>query len=289
MHRQLRVEVWLPRDVCHNEREALNMKKTQIIKQIVGERIKEYGFTYLKTDGPCRIFVREVQGIKRYYDPENQVVKQYINIQESSFSQSLIARFHTDAFGYEIDQEIEELKKYGTGGWISYLDEENFKEKLRLLADLTVEYGLDLLEKMSHEEEAIPTKAMAEKLFEEHKQLAYSFSERYHIKTKLVQPEDVDEWLSRVKKILMNIADLPYEEAKELLVEIAAFMGEKVCEICSYRWEFTEYYKTPQVVGDCLSPNFWPLDVVINIWRGNESHWIFMEKYGQVLKKGMVK
>ena len=125
------------------------MKKTQIIKQIVGERLKEYGFTYLKTDGPCRIFVREVQGIKRYYDPENQVVKQYINIQESSFSQSLIVRFHTDAFGYGLDEEIEELKKYGTGGWISYLDEESYKEKLRLLADFTVEYGLDLLEKLS--------------------------------------------------------------------------------------------------------------------------------------------
>lgn len=58
-------------------------------------------------------------------------------------------RLHTDAFGYGIDEELEELKKYGTGGWISYLDEESYKEKLRLLANLTVEYGLDLLDKIS--------------------------------------------------------------------------------------------------------------------------------------------
>lgn len=263
------------------------MKKTQIIKQIVGEKLKDYGFTYQKTDGSCRIFIREVQGIKRYYDPENQVIKQYVNIQESNFSQSLIVRFHTDAYGYGIEQGLEELKKYGTGGWVTYLDEKTYKERLCLLADLTVEYGLDLLEKMSHEEEIIPTKAMAEKLFKEHKQLADSFSERYHIKTTSIQPEDVDEWLMRIKEILMSTADFPYEKVKELLVETAAFMGEKLCEICLYRWKFPENYKTPQVVGGYLTPGFWPLDVVINVWKGNEVYWMFMERYGQVLKQNM--
>lgn len=202
LHRQLVVGVWSPQDACHNERSFVDEKNT----------------TY--------IFVREVQGIKRYYDPENQVVKQYVTIQESSFSQSLVVRFHTDAFGYEMDEELEELRKYGTGGWISYLDEESYKERLRLLADLTVEYGLDLLDKMSHEEEAIPTKAMAEKLFDEHKRLADAFAEEYHIKTIPEQPEDIDEWLGTIKKTLMDSADLPYEEVKELLVKVAAFMGK---------------------------------------------------------------
>lgn len=291
MHRQLRVEVWSPQDVYHKEREALKMKKTQIIKQIVGERLKEYGFTYLKTDGPCRIFVREVQGIKRYYDPENQVVKQYINIQESSFSQSLIVRFHTDAFGYGLDEEIEELKKYGTGGWISYLDEESYKEKLRLLADFTVEYGLDLLEKMSHEEEAIPTKAMAEKLFEEHKQLADAFEEEYFVKTIVERPEDIDKWLDRIKEMLMDSVDLSYEEVKELLVKIAAFMGEKLCEMCSYEWLFPAHLEAPEVVGKYPSPKFMPLNIVVDTWRYkcNDQCWKLIVMYGEVLKKGMVK
>lgn len=125
------------------------MKKTQVIKQIIDEKLKDYGFAYQKTEGFCRIFIREAQGIKRYYDPENEVVRQYVSIQESSFSRPLTVRLHTDAFGYGIDEELEELKKYGTGGWISYLDEESYKEKLRLLANLTVEYGLDLLDKIS--------------------------------------------------------------------------------------------------------------------------------------------
>lgn len=45
------------------------MNKTQIIKKTVGEKLKAYGFRYLKTDGTCRIFVREAHGYKRYYDP----------------------------------------------------------------------------------------------------------------------------------------------------------------------------------------------------------------------------
>ena len=264
------------------------MKKTQIIKQIVGEKLKDYGFTYLKTDGPCRFFIREVQGAKRYYDPENQVVKQYINILESSFSQSLIARFHTDVYGYEMEQGLEELKKYGTGGWISYLDEESYKERLNLLADLTVEYGLDLLKKMSHEEEIIPTKSMADKLFNEHKQLADMFVEEVHIKPTPEQPEDIDEWLGSIKKILMDSADLPYEEVKQLLVKTAAFLGEKACEICSYEWWFPAHFKTPSIVGNI--GNLALLDTVVNIWKNkcDAQSWKLIEIYAELLKQGMV-
>lgn len=289
LHRQPRVEVWSLRDVCHKEREALKMKKTQIIKQIVGERLKEYGFTYLKTDGPCRIFVREVQGIKRYYDPENQVVKQYINIQESKFSKSLIVRFHTDAFGHGIEQGLEELKKYGTGGWISYLDEESYKEKLRLLADLTVEYGLDLLEKMSHEEETIPTKTMAEKLFNEHKQLADTFAEEYHIKINPEQLGDIDEWFGKIKEVLMKSIASSYEDVKELLIKIAAFIGEKACEINAYKWLFPSHFKAPEIVGSDPFPNYMPLNIVVNGWKNkcDAQSWKVLEEFCNMLKQGM--
>lgn len=61
------------------------MNKTQIIKSIIGKRLEPYGFKYLKSDGISRVFLREVTGVKRYYDPENDVVKQYIDIQESRY------------------------------------------------------------------------------------------------------------------------------------------------------------------------------------------------------------
>ena len=41
--------------------------------------------------------MREAHGYKRYYDPETDVVKQYISIQESSYGMGLTVRFKTDA------------------------------------------------------------------------------------------------------------------------------------------------------------------------------------------------
>lgn len=141
------------------------MQKTKIIREIIGTRIEPYGFKYLKTEGPCRIFVREVTGIKRYFDPEIQTVKQYINIQESRFSKSLIARFHTDAFGHETDTAFEQLKKYSKTGWLDYIDELSYRKQLKLLADLIVEYGFECLREQSIEEDEIQTKAMQKNLF----------------------------------------------------------------------------------------------------------------------------
>lgn len=37
---------------------------------IVGKRLESYGFRYEKTESVTHIFVRELHGIQRYYDPE---------------------------------------------------------------------------------------------------------------------------------------------------------------------------------------------------------------------------
>ncbi|MDE6749671.1 MAG: hypothetical protein K2K21_11525 [Lachnospiraceae bacterium] len=263
------------------------MNKTQIIKKIVGEKLKDYGFSFLKTSGPCRIFIRKVQGVKRYYDPENQVVEQYINIQESCHSQGLTVRFCTDVYGYEMDKSLEELRKYGTGTWITYLDEDSYKERLNTLVEMTIEYGLDFLETMSHEDEIIPTKAMSEKLFTNPKQLSQDFIEEYQIKAEPERLEEIDEWFHIIKKLMIDSAELPYEEVKELLTKIAAFIGEKSCEICSYKWLFPEHFKTPEIIGKPY--NLVPLKVVVNAWKYkcDEQHWKFIERQWKILKKGL--
>ena len=260
------------------------MNKTQIIKKIVGEKLKDYGFSFLKTSGQCRIFIRKVQGAKRYYDPENQVVEQYINIQESCHSQGLTVRFCTDVYGYEMDKSLEELRKYGTGTWITYLDKDSYKERLNTLVEMTIEYGLDFLEKMSHEDEIIPTKAMSEKLFNNPKQLSQDFIEEYQIKAEPERLEEIDEWFYTIKKLMIDSAELPYEEVKELLTKIAAFIGEKSCEICSYKWLFPEHFKTPEIIGDPY--NLVPLKAVVNAWKNkcDGLDWKFIERQWKILR-----
>lgn len=241
------------------------MKKTKIIKEIVGKRLEPYGFHYLKTDGPCRIFEREIKEIKRYYDPDD-VVKQYINVQENHFSKSLVVRLSTNVYGYETECELEQVKLYSTSAWIEYTDEEDYKEKLNLLADLIIQYAFGLLDEMSVEEKIIPTKAMAEQLFAQYEQLDHGFITEFHINAKPATIADVEEWDRIIKEVLVDKVELPYDEVKELLTKLAAFIGERACDLFSQKWIFPEHFKTPAVTGGSYY-KFFPLDEVIEMWK----------------------
>lgn len=229
------------------------MNKTQIIKNTVGEKLKDYGFRYLKTDGPCRIFVREAHGYKRYYDPETDVVTQYVNIQESDYGMGVTARFETDAVNGVSGLDAEFLKERnpnklsGNKGssWFFYSGEEDYKKVLLYLADLIIEYGLDHLDRMSIEKEFIPTKAMADKLFENHAELDRQFLEKYKFNTVARNMADIEEWYSKLKEMIISASEKPYEEVKELLLEMAAFIGERHCELIGAKWFFLEYMHIP--------------------------------------------
>lgn len=245
------------------------MQKTKIIREIIGTRIEPYGFKYLKTEGPCRIFVREVTGIKRYYDPDIQTVKQYINIQESQFAKSLIVRFHTDAYGHGMDVELKQLKKYSKTGWLDYTDENSYREQLKRIVVLIIKYGFDYLDQISVEEEIIPTKAMAEKLSQRCEQLDREFIEEYHVKRVPERVEDVDEWFRLIKQLIQDNAERPYEEVKEMLIKIAAFIGERDCELNQKKWD--KQGKLPFVSPvSPLSLNYAaysPLSLAVSLWE----------------------
>ena len=229
------------------------MKKTQIIKNTVGEKLKGYGFRYLKTEGPCRIFMREAYGYKRYYDPETDVVKQYISIQESSYGMGLTVRFKTDAVNGVSGLDVKFLKEKNPNklsankgsSWFFYSGEEDYKRVLLYLADLIIEYGLEHLDRMSIEEEVIPTKAMANELMENHAELDRRFLEKYKFNTVAHSMEDIEDWLQKLKEMIISVSEKPYEEVEELLLEMAAFIGERHCELIGAKWFFKEYMYTP--------------------------------------------
>lgn len=227
---------------------GLNMEKTQVIKDIVGEKLKDYGFRYLKTDGSCWTFVREAHGYKRYYDPETDVVKQYVNIQESCYGKDLTVRFETDAVNGVSGIDAEFLGEHNPNkgwSWFFYSDEEDYKKVLLYLANLIINYGLDHLDRMSIEEEIIPTKAMAEELYENHAELDQKFLEKYEFNTEAHNMADIEKWFEKLKQIIISISEKPYEEVKEPLIEMAAFIGERHCELIGAKWFFEEYMHTP--------------------------------------------
>lgn len=246
------------------------MKKTQIIKEVVGKKLEPYGFKYLKTDGPCRIFIREVKGVGRVYDPDNDVAKQYVNIQESRFDKELIVRFETDVINPLNRKPLEILSKLspkpGYDSWFPYEDEESYRKTLSTLADIVIQYGIDFLDQMSVEETIIPTKKMADELYSHHEEHARLFAEKYHLTTTPQSETDIDQWFETIRKVIMDTADQPYEDVKDLLVEIAAFIGERACEMLEQEWEFPEYMKVPCTSGKNFSVI--SLREAVYNWRG---------------------
>lgn len=261
------------------------MNKARIIKEIIGKRINPYGFQYVKAENLCWIFLREVRGITRYHDPDNDVVKQYISIEESRYDKMVIVRIATDAYGGDI--ELEEKRKYGIEKWVDYTDEESYKNVLNQFADLIEKYGFDLLDQMSREDEIIPTKAMEEELIQNHKELDRQFVEEFHIKTVPGQMSDIEEWQRSIREILLSVVGQPYKEVAGLLVKMAAFLGERSCELCQLTWQKAK----PSVGGRYPYPVFSPLSRVVRIWKsGCDDHEIqvFDEFYMAYLKQGFL-
>ena len=247
------------------------MKKTQIIKEIIGEKISPFGFKYYKTSEPCWIFMRESTGIKRYYDPEIDIVEQYIIVQEHRFGKMLTVRFRTNVANELVGTELEVLKKLNPNKpttWFEYSNEEEYKNVLNYLGEVIIKYGFDFLKQMSIEEEIIPTKVMAEKLYKSYKELDNCFIDKYKLNPKPQEASEIDEWFKELKQQIIFATEKPYEDVKELFVQMAAFIGERNCEILGAKWFFKEQMQTPFTQkennkGMC----FFPLNEVVGYYR----------------------
>ncbi len=263
------------------------MKKNAIIKEIVGEALKPYGFNYMKTEGPCRIFVKTLDGIKRYYDPRKSTVEQYINIQESNFDKELRVMLSTDVYGHG-EQELKELNYYEGSdgiGWIAYSDEESYRKCLKDISDAIIKYGISKLDEMSIEEEVIPTKAMGKQLYEQYTELEQVFVEKYGMNRILRTEEDVEECFERIREILLNTTEQPYEEVKELILMVSAYISERLCELPDVNWKYDEetqcflissrYFVTPIIA------------IIVRMWKNkcDNTHWREMDFEKKALKE----
>lgn len=270
------------------------MNELELVKKVVGEKIKKWGFIYLKTEQHNYYFFREIEGIDRYYDPSDNSVRQYILIQKNRFANLLTVRFYTDVYGNETVHDIFQLKNPKVfpnlkSGWICYNDSDSYTKALEFIVSVIDKYGIELLKTLSNEEEIIPTKDMAKKLYEEHEELEQKFIEKYSIKCLPDSEKDVDDWFVLVKKIINECIDEPYENVKEKIIEISAFLGNRVCEILSQKWIFPEYSKVPLTSPTSSHSQYHgykPLITVVMLWKdkNNEEKWYLLEEYFSLFK-----
>lgn len=249
------------------------MKKLKIIKEIVVTKLKPYGFSFMKQDGPCYFFSRKIKERKRYYDPGSDEVKQIVIFQENRFAKKWTVRFETDVANYLVGQDLEilrELNKDDGTKWFDYFDEQSLINLLNFLSDVVIEYGLDFLDSMSEEEYIIPTKAMAIDLYDNYGELDNNFIEEFKFDKQPKNVADIDDWFEDIKRIIINLTDKPYEDVKTMLIKIAAFIGQRNCEILDQEW-FYDKEKPLSTPGTTPKKDrgmvFYPLKTVVGYYR----------------------
>lgn len=222
--------------------------------------------------------MREVEGITRFYDPSDNKVRQHVMIQESRFDKKIVIRFSTDVYGKEVFHDLdwrklaEENKEKGenVGRWICYSDEDSYRKALYKLADVFEKYGLDYLEELSVEDPIIPTKEMADALYANHESLDKSFQEEFGVSAVIKTEEDVDMCFAAIKNAVISVKDEEYEDVKERLLKVAAFLGERACEMLSQKWAFPDHFKTPLTETVGYSGGYYackPLLTIVDWWK----------------------
>ena len=251
-------------------RESEIMKKKKMITDIIGEEIEKYGFVYglekAYSGSSMWGFTREVNGIK-----------QRIRIQHHRFMQALFLDFSTSAWGQSMgkragkDLKISEKYNHYFGQW-SYENEDDFKSVLLEFLDIIENYGLKELGEMSVEPEIIPTNEMGEKLISAYESLSENFIEQNQIQDLHMTLENVSKWFELIENKFEQTKNLPYNDVKDMLLEVVAFLGEQLRKELNGKWQLG--YE-PRIVAlvELKSrglPAYTPLQAVVEAWSNSD-------------------
>ena len=243
------------------------MKKKKSVLEIIGKVVEKYGFIYNEKygDNLAWVFIREQNSIQ-----------QRIHIVEHRFAKMLFLRFETTAWVWGSSfinaSSCIPADKYNSckqGGVWLYEDEESFRKTLKEFAEIIEKYGIDKLNEISTEEAIIPTNEMGKRLLESHEILSASFINKYQLKIAQWTKKDVLKWFELIAKIMIQRKEQDYENVKEELMEITAFLGEQLRKKVGGDWECLGAFRN-LVLGklNCYSiPVYLILRNVIGAWK----------------------
>jgi len=242
------------------------MTKKNLILDIIGEKIKEYGFTYGLDKGYRGV---GIWGFRRDVDSITQI----IIIHKHRFTKALFLEFSTTAWGKGLVRanEIIPEGKYSNyyGQW-DYENDDDFKNILLEFTEIIEKYGIDKLNEMSVEDKVIPTIEMTSKLIASPKTLSEQFIKQSHLYVENTSKENILKWFDLIQQKLNEIRDEPYENVQGALTEMAAFVGEQLRKELGGEWmQWKVDPRSVMITGlnSYLMTNYLPLDNIIEGWK----------------------
>jgi len=209
------------------------MKTKKLILDVIGEAVKEYGFSYTPVPKVPSVweFTKKVGII-------TQTIRLY-NV-HLGFGKKIALHFITTAWGHEGGTDatylIPKERRPEYGCW-ECENEGELEEVLLEFVEIIKNYGIKELDRMSIEEEVIPTNEMGRKLADSYEMLNKKFINENQLDVDNRIKENMKQWFKTIQQKIEVTQDNPYQDVHEMLVEITAFVGEQLRKDLGGEWQ----------------------------------------------------
>lgn len=235
------------------------MKKSKLIKEIIGNSVKEYGFQYAGygRDG----YTTGYDFLRLQGD-----IRQKINI--TVIEQDIRLMLMTNVYGGRCAEATDLIESDFQRGYLQdflyFKDEEEFKAILYHFRDIILRKGLELFEELSIPlTEIRPKKETDWKLYQEHDEL----NEKYRKMYGLEDTEYTTRLIRRISEIILETIEEDFSKVEEMLIGLAAVYADQVIRKCGGEWTWVEDCNTCVIIKvrgyDCINP----LNDTISYWR----------------------
>lgn len=220
------------------------MRLKKHVLGIIGKALEKHGFVYDKdiSDSGAWAFTRSVNSIT-----------QEVCIQKSNFQQAFYLRSGTSAWLSReqlgprdatkiVPKERLPQDQYFEGLLLSnylwgYNTEDELKATLTELASIIEDHLIDHLNEMSIEDEILPTKEMVDKLYTSYEELNEKFIIENNLGVNQISEESARQWFEVIGEKIIETKDENYEDVKNMLVEMAAFLGQQLRKEMGGEWQ----------------------------------------------------
>lgn len=243
------------------------MSRAQLIKKIIGEAIREYGFEYTGYDKDENVHFYS-------FERKNGDIIHDITIVISG--SKLCLELDTNAYGQSEVRasNLIESKFKGNKDGLYFENDEEMKQILLHFKEIILQKGFDILDDISTPAAgAGPRKKSYRKLFQEHDRLNEEYRKRYALE----ETESTARLMKKISEIILENRDREFAEVEELLIGLTAVYADQLIIKRGGKWEWDDDFQSCVVEseddkdedGD-FSEN--PLATTINYWKQKEDN-----------------
>lgn len=254
------------------------INRGQLVRTYIGEGLVPFKFEYKGYHGDSWKFERNMKGavqtISIYpyrFDQSMITFELYTNVKNSEYA----SKIGTNVVSASMLDGI--VSNGQIRGYWQYGNEQELIQVLGEMKDVLIKKGMKILVELSKGLEEPDTAEMYREVYFHHDELCEKFMEKTGIVVTGFDEENIDRWFEVIEERTAILKQGDYEDAKEELMEIAAFLGNQLVKYLGGRWfhYLSENHESCGVEGcKTLNSGLNCLSVVVGGYTQNGMNWV---------------